>query len=137
MPVDQPLSSTKLNEIDAFLLDPADKSNAALLQGNGASSTIIGILKDMYDTMTRDLEAATEQEATSQKNFEALIAEKEEQLATAQEILAKTEEKKAEAEKNLADNGQELEDTTLQMKEDTKFFDEMKAACAAKAKEWE
>ena len=34
------------------------------------------------------------------------------------------------------DVNQAMEDTTAQMKEDTKFFDDTKAACATKADEW-
>merc|ERR1719421_1344957 len=48
----------------------------------------------------------------------------------------KKEGEKADAEKDLADNSQDLDDTTKQMKADTVFFDETKAACQAKADEW-
>jgi len=139
LPTYNQLEPVKLHEVTAFLRDPhaafvqTSKSKAAY---NPASSTIIGILKDMYDTMTSDLESQTEAEATGQKNFEDLIATKAKQLATLQATLAKKEEKKADIEKQLADADQALEDITNQMKEDTKFFDEMKAACKAKADEW-
>jgi len=137
MPSTNPLSPTKLSEVSAFLKDPS-----SLLQMSGkteynpASSTIIGILKDMYDTFSADLETQTEQEATGQKNYEDFMATKAKQLATLQATLAKKEARKAEVEKDLADTTQALEDTTAQLKEDTKFFDEMKANCKAKADEW-
>jgi len=57
-------------------------------------------------------------------------------MATLMDARKKKEGEKADAEKDLADNSQELDDTTKQMKADTIFFDETKAACQAKADEW-
>merc|ERR1719453_891692 len=39
-----------------------------------ASATVQGILKDMYDTFTKDIEKLTQDEATKQRDFEDLIA---------------------------------------------------------------
>ena len=39
-----------------------------------ASVTIQGVLKDMYDTFSMNLEKATEIESTQQKNFESIIS---------------------------------------------------------------
>merc|ERR1719337_395432 len=57
-------------------------------------------------------------------------------MATLVDARKKKEGEKADAEKDLADNSQDLDDTTKQMKADTAFFDETKAACQAKADEW-
>merc|ERR1719443_1995286 len=103
---------------------------------NPASATIQGILKDMYDTFSMNLEKATETEAVAQKNYESLIGVKENEMATLVEQRARREGEKADAEKDLADTSQDLDDTTKQMKADTVFFDETKAACQAKADEW-
>merc|ERR1719456_1097924 len=78
----------------------------------------------------------TQTEATNQKNFEAVMAVKADELSKLTEVLQKTEANKAESDKQLADATQELEDTTVQMKEDTAFFDDTKAACKTKADEW-
>ena len=61
---------------------------------------------------------------------------KAKELGTLKSVLESNEAKKGETDKRLADTTQELEGTTLQMKEDTKFFDETKAACHTKADEW-
>merc|ERR1719453_2299391 len=90
----------------------------------------------MYDTFSMNLEKATEVEAVAQKNYESLIGVKENEMATLVDARKKKEGEKAEAEKDLADASQELDDTTKQMKADTIFFDETKAACQAKADEW-
>merc|ERR1719321_1989544 len=48
----------------------------------------------------------------------------------------KKEEQKAATEKEQAETTEEYDDTIKQMKADTAFFDEAKAACNAKADEW-
>merc|ERR1719265_2578381 len=56
-----------------------------------ASATVQGILKDMYDTFTADLESQTQTEATKQRDFEDLIATITKEVATLEEQIAKRE----------------------------------------------
>merc|ERR1719456_755165 len=133
------LAPAQLALLSKFMQSPQDyyeDKAAAKSSYSPASTTIMGILKDMYDTFTANLETETQNEATNQKNFEAVMAVKANELASLQDVLQKTEASKAETDKTLADTAQELEDTTVQMKEDTVFFDETKAACKTKADEW-
>merc|ERR1719337_405702 len=137
--IDRLLSPKQLKLIRTFAKDPAefyDQKAEKAASYNPASATIMGILKDMYDTFSMNLEKSTEVEAVAQKNYESLIGVKENEMATLVDARKKKEGEKADAEKDLADNSQELDDTTKQMKADTVFFDETKAACQAKADEW-
>merc|ERR1719217_1567973 len=139
LPNDHVISSKQLALVSNFAKDPAefyDQKAEKAASYNPASATIMGILKDMYDTFSMNLEKATEVEAVAQKNYESLIGVKENEMATLMDARKKKEGEKADAEKDLADNSQELDDTTKQMKADTIFFDETKAACQAKADEW-
>merc|ERR1719261_289117 len=139
LPMNTKLAPKDLALVSAFTADPEsyyDQKADAKASYSPASATIQGILKDMYDTFTADLERITEDEASAQKAFEDLMATKAKELATLKATLEKKEAAKAEAEKMLADAAQELADTTAQMKEDTKFFDEMTVACKSKADEW-
>merc|ERR1719298_58165 len=139
LPIDHQLSPKQLSALESFTSDLAeyyDQKAEKKASYNPASATIMGILKDMYDTFSMNLEKATEVEAVAQKNYESLIGVKENEMATLMEARKKKEGEKADAEKDLADNSQELDDTTKQMKADTIFFDETKAACQAKADEW-
>merc|ERR1719261_2383557 len=139
LPMNTKLAPKDLALVSAFTADPEsyyDQKADAKASYSPASATIQGILKDMYDTFTADLERITEEEASAQKAFEDLMATKAKELAMLKATLEKKEVEKAEAEKMLADASQELADTTAQMKEDTKFFDEMTVACKAKADEW-
>merc|ERR1719335_1586349 len=139
LPNDHVISAKQLALVSNFAKDPAefyDQKAEKSASYNPASATIMGILKDMYDTFSMNLEKATEVEAVAQKNYESLIGVKENEMATLMDARKKKEGEKADAEKDLADNSQELDDTTKQMKADTIFFDETKAACQAKADEW-
>jgi len=139
LPVDHLLTPAALAQLTSFTDTPADyldqkaKKSASF---SPQSATIQGILKDMYDTFSMNLEKATEAEATQQKNYETLMATKNKEMQTLTETRVAKEGHKAEAEKNLADASQELDDTTVQMEADTNVFDDTKAACTAKAAEW-
>jgi hypothetical protein len=100
------------------------------------SMTVQGILRDMYDTFSNDLESATVTEATSNRDFENFIATKMKELLQDKATKVKKEDEKAEAETMLADTTQNYDDTQEQMHADIKFFDETKAACEAKHEEW-
>merc|ERR1719443_704202 len=139
LPAEHLLAPTALAKVTSFLQDPADyldqkaKKSASY---SPASATIQGILKDMYDTFSMNLEKGTETEATQQKNYETLMATKMKELASLTSTIEAKEGHKAEAEKNLADSSQELDDTKAQMEADTALFDDTKAACNSKAAEW-
>merc|ERR1719281_182521 len=133
------LTPTALAKVTSFMQNPADyldKKAKKSASYSPASGTIQGILKDMYDTFSMNLEKATETEATQQKNYETLMATKMKELASLTSTIEAKEGHKAEAEKNLADSSQELDDTKVQMEADTALFDDTKAACNTKAAEW-
>jgi len=101
-----------------------------------ASATVQGILKDMYDTFTADLEKQTQQEGTAQRQYEDLMASLSTELNTMTKQVAEREEEKAAAAQELAATITELDDTKAQMDADIEFFDKVKADCKAKHEEW-
>merc|ERR1719235_1121223 len=100
------------------------------------SATVQGILKDMYDTFTADIEKLTQTEATKQRDYEDLMAELVKEMNTMTAIVAKKEAEKAAAAQELADTMQELDDTQAQLDADIEYFDNLKAGCLAKHEEW-
>merc|ERR1719310_1969839 len=109
LPSGHQLSQEQLSALQAFTSDPAefyDKKAEKAASYNPASATIQGILKDMYDTFSMNLEKATEVEAVQQKNYESLIGVKENEMATLVDARKKKEGEKADAEKDLADTSQ-------------------------------
>merc|ERR1719421_1118840 len=138
-PIDRLLTPKQLRLIRTFAKDPAefyDQKAQKAASYNPASSTIMGILKDMYDTFSSNLEDSTESEAVAYKNYESLMGVKTNEMATLAAQKKKKEEEKATAEQNAAETAQEYDDTIKQMKADTEFFDDSKASCQAKADEW-
>jgi len=137
--LDRLLTPKQLRLIRTFAKDPAefyDQKAQKAASYNPASSTIMGILKDMYDTFSSNLEDSTESEAVAYKNYESLMGVKTNEMATLAAQKKKKEEEKATAEQNAAETAQEYDDTIKQMKADTEFFDDSKASCQAKADEW-
>eukprot|EP00747_Dinoflagellata_sp_TGD_P155054 gnl/TRDRNA2_/TRDRNA2_177551_c3_seq6.p1 gnl/TRDRNA2_/TRDRNA2_177551_c3~~gnl/TRDRNA2_/TRDRNA2_177551_c3_seq6.p1 ORF type:complete len:707 (+),score=290.46 gnl/TRDRNA2_/TRDRNA2_177551_c3_seq6:115-2235(+) len=125
------LGLEKLKEIKSFM-DQTQHGTASA----PASATIQGMLKDMYDTMSSDLEDDTQTEATKNREFEDFIAVKTKELMETEATRAKKEKEKADTEALLAETTQEYDDTEAQKKADIKFFDETTEACKAKNDEW-
>merc|ERR1719316_2001716 len=100
------------------------------------SASIQGILKDMYDTFSTNLEDDTQTEASKNRVFEDFIAEKQTEQLNMKKVKAKKESEKAQAETDLAETTQAYDDTQATMDADIKFFDSTKKACQDKAAEW-
>jgi predicted nucleic acid-binding Zn-ribbon protein len=128
LPVRAPLSSKQVSLLTEFV----SGSDSYAPQ----SATVQGILKDMYDTFSSDLEAAMQEEASKNRVFEDFIATKQKELIELKATKAKKEAEKSEAEAQLAETTQAYDDTEAQMKADIEFFDLTKAACQAKLEEW-
>merc|ERR1719262_691190 len=128
-----------MREIQQFLQDPGefyDQKAEKDASYSPASTTIMGVLKDMYDTFVANLEKETSTESDAQMHYEDLMSTKEKELASLNAELKIRTAEHAEALVQVADASQELDDTTQQMKADIDFFDDTKKACAAKADEW-
>merc|ERR1719174_3358518 len=100
------------------------------------SATIQGMLGDMYLTFAANLESATQDEADQNRDYEELYASIEKENNEMKATRARKETEKAEAEAMLADTTKTYDDTEKQMKADTAFFDQTKAACQSKHEEW-
>jgi len=137
--IDRLLSPKQMKLIKMFSKDPAefyDQKAEKAASYNPASATIMGILKDMYDTFSANLEKNTETEAVAYKNYESLMGVKGNEMATRMKERQKKEAEKAAAEEEQAQTQAMYDETTKQMKEDTAFFDTTKEACHSKAAEW-
>jgi hypothetical protein len=100
------------------------------------SGQIVGILKQMRDTMSKDLADAEAQEAASKEGFEGLVAAKEKQV----EALTKEIEDKIQRVGNggvqLSQMQEDLDDTKQSLEEDKKFLADLEKGCATKDEEW-
>merc|ERR1719353_2442982 len=141
------LSADKLRLMKTFFEDPVamiqepvdyyDQKAQAKASYSPQSATIMGILKDMYDTFSADLEKSNQEESDKQKAFEDLIAEKEKQVADWTAEVTDKEGQKGEKATMLSENEELLAATTTQLKIDEEFFETARDSCKAKSDEWD
>merc|ERR1719210_872622 len=101
------------------------------------SGQIIGILKQMGDTMAADLASATAAEEAAIKEYDELMAAKKEEVDA---LTASIESKlKAIGEMGIeiVEMKEDLDDTGKALAADKKFLAELEKGCATKTKEWE
>merc|ERR1719353_2104118 len=125
----------EMSSIDRELL------TSFLTQGNGegyapASGQIVGILKQMTDTMEKDLADATQQEETAIKDFKGLMAAKTKEInALTKEIETKIAQV-GELGVSVVQQKEDLDDTSKALMEDEQFLKDLEKDCATKDEEW-
>jgi len=120
-----------------------DMLTAFLTQGQGeasgyvpASGQITGILKQMSDTMQKNLETATTEENAAIKDFEGLVAAKTKEInALGSEVESKTS-RIGELGVQLVTLKEDLDDTTKSLAEDEAFLADLEKNCKTKEDEW-
>merc|ERR1719380_586545 len=101
-----------------------------------ASGQIVGILKQMTDTMEKDLAQATAEEEAAVKDFKGLMAAKTKEInALGKEIEAKTAQI-GELGVQLVTEKEDLDDTAKALLEDEQFLKDLEKDCATKDEEW-
>merc|ERR1719387_3221127 len=108
-------------------------------EGNGyapASGEIVGMLKQMKETMEKDSAEATSDENAAVQAYEELMAAKKKEVDAA---TAEIEEKLArvgEVAVEIVMMKEDLEDTQEALAEDTKFLADLEKNCETKKKEY-
>jgi len=126
--VDMDMSSVDRDVLSSFLSVSAGYAPA--------SGQIVGILKQMKDTMATDLADATTEEEAAVKDFDALVGAKEKEInALTKEIEDKTA-RVGDGGVKLSEMKEDLEDTEESLVEDKQFLAELDKSCATKEDEW-
>merc|ERR1719195_1593780 len=116
-----------------------DMLTSFVSQGSGyapASGEILGILKQMLDTMVAELNEITTAEEKAIKDFEALIAAKEKELNANTGAMEAKIERAAEVGLEIVEMKEDLDDTQKALVEDKKFLAELEKDCGTKEEEW-
>jgi len=116
-----------------------DMITAFLSQGTGyapQSGEIVGVLKQMLETMEKDLNEITLAEEGAVKNFEALIAAKEKELDANTGAVESKMERAAEVGLEIVEMKEDMDDTAKALAEDKKFLAELEKDCGTKEGEW-
>jgi len=122
---------------DSPEVDYYDQKAEAKASYSPASATIMGILKDMYDTFSADLEKTNKEESAAQKAFEDEIAIKTTQNKELQELVTGKEVKKSEEMDILAVTEEELANEQSSLKNDEELFISARDQCKAKSDAWD
>jgi len=101
------------------------------------SGEIVGILKQMKDTMEKDLAELTAQEESAKATYEQLIAAKNKEIAANSQAIESKTERLGEVGMKIENTREDLEDTTAAYEEDLKFKADLEKNCATKKEEYE
>jgi len=113
--------------VDADMSSPdREMLSAFLSQGQGyapASGSIVGILKQLKDTMEKTLAEVTATEQKAITTFDALVAAKTEELEANTAAIESKLERVAQVGLEITEMKEDLDDTTKALAEDKKFVD--------------
>jgi len=129
MTVDMDMSEVDREALTAFLS-----------QGSGyapQSGEITGILKQMKDTMEKDLADITATENQAIKDYDALMAAKAKEIATNTQAIETKSERLGQVNVDIVNLKEELDDTAKALKADKKFLANLGKSCDTKKAEWE
>merc|ERR1719158_1814558 len=101
------------------------------------SGQITGILKQMSDTMNQNLNEATNDENSSIKSYEGLMAAKTKEVNALTKSIEEKSVRLGELQVSIVEMKEDLDDTQKALLEDKKFLADLGKNCAQKTKEHE
>jgi len=112
-----------------------------LAQGQSAGyvprgTQIIGILKQMKDTMAASLAEVAAAEEQAIKDFDGLVAAKEKEIAANTAAIESKLSRHGKAGTDIVSLVADLDDTTKSLMEDKKFMADLESGCKTKEAEW-
>merc|ERR550537_588787 len=123
------MTDEEREEITSFLSNPFSQGYAA------QSGQIVGMLKQMSERMTKDLDAATKAEEKAIANYEALMKAKTKEVNACTKEIEDKMVRLGNLQVEIVEMKEDLDDTSKAMLEDKKFLANMEKDCATKTKE--
>merc|ERR1719311_1769975 len=118
--------------------DAREELTAFLANGQSyapASGSIVGILKQMTDTMNKDLAEASAAEQSAIKSYNELMAAKEKEVNALTKAIEEKMVRLGKLQVEIVEMKEDLDDTSKSLMEDKKFLADLKKNCATKADE--
>merc|ERR1712241_601381 len=103
----------------------------------GKSGQIVGILKEMGDTMAADLASATKTEEAAIKTYNDLMAAKKAEVEALTAEIEKKLKRIGELGIEIVEMKEDLTDTEAALMADKEFIANLEKSCATKTAEWE
>jgi len=131
----------KLAQSETITEDNRELLTEFLSQGSAtdyapSSGQIVGILKQMLDTMNADLADAKAVEEAAIKDFDALVAAKTKQIDALTGMIEDKTQRVGSSGVKVVEMAEDLEDTKEDLAADQKFLAELEKGCATKEAEW-
>jgi len=128
--------------VDRVEMSDFDRQMVASFLGEGShqayapkSGQIVGILKEIKDTMSKELSSATAAETASIKSYEALMAAKKKEILALTASIEDKTERLGEAKVLIVQLKQDLSDTQKALADDQAFLAGLDKNCADKKAE--
>merc|ERR1719387_1015045 len=121
-----------------------DMLTSFLAEGSGASTgyapasgEIVGILKQLTDSMEKDMQEAIEAEEKAKAEYEALMEAKQKEVDALTKAIEEKLKRVGELGVELVNLKEDLDDTSGSLADDKKFLADLKKNCETKKKEWD
>eukprot|EP00403_Amphidinium_massartii_P030841 CAMPEP_0178398790 /NCGR_PEP_ID=MMETSP0689_2-20121128/14951_1 /TAXON_ID=160604 /ORGANISM="Amphidinium massartii, Strain CS-259" /LENGTH=712 /DNA_ID=CAMNT_0020019557 /DNA_START=23 /DNA_END=2161 /DNA_ORIENTATION=+ len=101
------------------------------------SGEIVGMLKQMLETMDKDFADAKAAEEEAIANYEALVAAKKKEIAASTKAIEEKSVRLGKVSVKIAEMSNDLEDTSEALAEDKKFLADLEKNCDTKKSEWD
>jgi len=129
--IDMDMSSIDRDALTAFLsTHNSDKYTPR-------SGEIVGILKQMKETMEKNLADITGSEEQAIKDYDGLMAAKAKEIATNTKAIETKTERFGQVSVDIVNLEEALDDTTKALRADNQFLANLGSSCATKTSEWE
>jgi hypothetical protein len=130
---DESLSSVDRDMLSSFLAQ-GDNDDARVI---APSSEIVGILKQMLETMENYLVDIESTEAKSITDYEALMAAKKKEVDANSEAIEAKLSREGHVGEEIVALKEDLDDTEKGLAQDKKYLDHLKQTCEKKKAAWE
>jgi len=129
--IDMEISSVDRDALSAFLSEHHGQRYIP------QSGEVTGILKQMKDTMEKDIGDITSVEEQAIADFTSLVGSKTKEIATNTKSIETKTERFGQVSVDIVNLEEELDDTTKSMRADNKFLANLGSSCDTKKSEWE
>jgi len=131
MTIDMDMNSVDRDVLSSFLTQSHTASYVP------QSGQIVGILKQMEDTMEKNLKEAIAVEHQAIIDFKVLAGAKTKEIAANQAAVESKTERLGQTDVEIVNLKEDLDDTTKSLVEDKAFLADLQKNCATKTAEWE
>jgi len=118
--------------LQALLQSPTQSAKSY----NSRSGEIFGILKQMQETFTQNLESARKEEAEAEARFDELVGSKQDQISKAEDRIKEKTAELAASNEAIVQGKKDLKDTEASLSADEQFLVDLADHCENGSKEY-